>query len=137
MKSEKYSYYLQLFQSSVFPEDAEGIGTFMNQENQPMVALGFKTHRDIITNIGVRSYDADCPEELKVCLGVVLEYALDNSVMSAHTITPQLIAERLELEELPESAYIFAVLAIYTLKDAISNYALLRKDLVAEFQKAQ
>lgn len=133
--SKKKAQYLQLFNSSTFPEDAEGVGTFMNQENHPVIALGFKTHRDIITGIGIKSYDDNCPEDLQVCLGVILEYALDNSVMSAHMITPQIIAERLDIEELPESAFIFAVLAIYTLKDAISNYALLRKDMVAEFQQ--
>ena len=133
--SEKKEHYLQILKKSTFPEDAEGLGTFMNQENQPMIALGFKTHRDMITEIGVKIYQDDCPEDLKIFLGVILEYATDNSVMSAHMITPQIIAEHLGIQELPESAFIYAVLAIYTLKDAISNYAVLRKDMVAEFKQ--
>ena len=135
--SEKKEHYLQLLNNSVFPEDAEGIGTFMNQDNQPMIALGFKTHRDIITDIGAKIYQKDCPEDLKLFLGVILEYAPGNSVMSAHMITPQMIAEHLGINELPESSFIFAVLAIYTLKEAISNYAVLRKDMVAEFKQNQ
>lgn len=132
--SKKNDYYLQVFEKAEFPEQPEGIGTFMNQENKPEIALAFTTHRDIITQIGAKAYDPECPDDLKICLGVVLDYAKDRSIMSAHMVTPDLIAKSLELDALPESAFMYAVLAIYVLKDAISNYADLRKDMVADFQ---
>ena len=135
--STKRNKYLQIFNRAMFPENPQGIGTFMNQENNPEIALAFTTHRDIITEIGVKTYDPDCPEDLKICLGVVLDYAKDLSVMSAHMITPDMIAKSLEIDALPESAFMYAVLSIYVLKDAISNYADLRKEMVADFQREQ
>ena len=71
--STKRNKYLQIFNRAKFPENPQGIGIFMNQENNPEIALAFTTHRDIITEIGVKTYDSDCPEDLKICLGVVLD----------------------------------------------------------------
>ena len=130
--STKRNKYLQIFNRAKFPENPQGIGIFMNQENNPEIALAFTTHRDII-----KTYDSDCPEDLKICLGVVLDYAKDLSVMSAHMITPDMIAKSLKIDTLPESAFMYAVLSIYVLKDAISNYADLRKEMVADFRREQ
>ena len=135
--STKKNKYLQIFNQAEFPDNPQGIGTFMNQENKPEIALAFMTHRDIITEIGARAYDPECPDDLKICLGVVLDYAKDRSIMSAHMLTPDLIAKALEIDTLSESVYMYAVLAIYVLKDAISNYADLRKEMVADFQNEQ
>lgn len=135
--SKKKDYYLQIFEQSAFPENPEGISTFMNEKNQPEIALAFRTHRDIITEIGAKAYDRECPEDLKVCLGVVLDYTKDLTIMSAHMITPELIAKHLEMDALPESSFMYAVLAIYVLKDAISNYANIRKEMVADFNEKQ
>ena len=45
--SEKKNHYLQLLEDSAFPEDAEGIGTFMDQDNQPMISLWDLRHTGI------------------------------------------------------------------------------------------
>lgn len=114
----------------VMPHDAQGIGVVSNDEY--LVMVGFKTQREIITEIGYLCSDAG-NDELHACMNALCERITGQPVIEANAPQVGALSEMLcDVHGFTEEEKAFAVSAELALKYAVRDYAIAAAERKAE-----
>ncbi len=118
---ENYAQYL-----NQKPDSIKAAGELQGQDGKRLAVLYFTTVRDIVTEPGV-SAEKECPELIQEALCAACACMEHKAVMSADLITPDQICTKLGWEENDEHYYA-ALMAVLAVKNALSSYAVYRKE---------
>ena len=113
----------------MMPLDAQGIGIV--SDNEHTVMLGFKTHREIITDIGYFCSDAGSTV-LHACMNALCEHMNGQPTIAANTPQVSILSGILcDASGFSEEEEKFAMMAELSLKYAAKNYAMAAADTSA------
>lgn len=105
------------------PQDCEAIGWVTEPHCGDKLAIGFKTRREVITQIGYSLTDSACPP-MFACASVLCEMALNKPVLAAYVIKSAAISEALGTDGgLDEQSVHCAIMAELALKRAIMDFS--------------
>lgn len=122
---------------TVIPADIQAMGEITGPQNTTMLTISFRTHRDLISEIGY-SVPSNCPETLRACAACVCHLAFEKAVMAAELIGPAEIAALLSDDgKLDDETFYFSMLAILALKNALSSYAAYRTNDYKNWKASQ
>jgi hypothetical protein len=102
----------------------ETISELRDRENRLLACLSFSTERDIITQVRITT-TALCSDGQKKALDSLAGLIRGKAVMAADLVTPDDILHSLGVpaENADDEQYYYALMALLTLKNALSGFA--------------
>ena len=105
------------------PENIKAMGELKDQDGTVLLRMAFTTKRDIITDIGVTTFD-HCTEIMKAMSAVACEMARGKAVMALELIGPEDILKVLSDEtEADDHEYYTALMVVMIIRNTLSRYA--------------